>query len=255
MTAPVFENGFSRHGLLHTSASQINQYAEAPHMWLAQYLFNRRSSFGAAAKAGMLVEDAVVNIVARGFTEENAIGSALSEYNKFTALGATDTDNKRGLAIPGMISGAVEVLKQYGEPEFDITGKQKKIEVLCNGDNWSLPIVGYLDLHYPKHGLIFDLKTTMKMPSEMSDSHKRQSCIYRRAMSNQIVKFLYTTGKKTEVVECEDVNEVLADIKSILNRQERFLRLGDKELLRSVVPLMTSSYYNDAAITKELFSN
>ena len=247
-------SGFARHGLQHTSASQINMYAECPHAWVGQYLFNRRSAFGSAAKSGVLVEEAIVNVLARGFTADAAIAYAVGEFNKFTALGATDADNNRGLAMPQMVYGALEALKPYGTPEFAPDGKQKKVEVVCNGDGWKLPIIGFIDLHYPLHGKIIDIKSTMKMPSAMSDPHKRQACIYQRAMGNQTVDFLYITGKKAQMLSCPDVPETLAGIKSILNRQERLLRLGDKELLRSIVPVITSSYYSDDGITQELFN-
>lgn len=251
-------NGFELHGQAHTSASSINMWSDAPHMWIAQYLFGKRPTFGSAAKAGVIVEDAVVNVLARGFTMEDAIAAALGEYNKFTALSFTDSEKKRGDAIPGMIELAIDALKQYGEPEFDIepitkNKKQKKIEILCNGNGWSLPIIGYIDLHFPKHGLVVDLKSTMRMPSEMSDSHKRQACIYQHAMGNQAVKFLYVTGKKSEIFNCGDVKDTLAEIKSILNRQERFLSLGDKEKLRDIVPINTNTFYNDVEVTKEVF--
>lgn len=253
-------NGFERHNQTHTSASSINMWADAPHMWIAQYLFGKRSVFGSAAKAGMLVEDAVVNVIAKGFTLDDAINHAIGEYNKFTALSVSDSERKRGEAISGMISLAVDALKQYGQPEFDIepltkNSKQKKIEVVCNGNGWSIPIIGYIDLHFPQHGIVVDLKSTMRMPSEMSDSHKRQACIYQKAMNNQGVKFLYVTGKKSEIFDCGDVADTLAEIKSILNRQERFLALGDKELLRSVVPINTNTFYNDADVTKEVYGS
>jgi hypothetical protein len=254
----TMQNGFELHNQSHTSASSINLWANAPHMWCAQYLFGKRSEFGAAAKCGVLVEDAITNVLARGFTAEYAISSALGEYNKFIALSATDSDKKRAEALPGMIELGLEALKPYGAPEFDvepITGKlkQKKVEIVCNGDGWSLPVVGYLDYYFPAHGVVVDLKTTQRMPSEMSDSHKRQACIYQHAMGNQGVKFLYVTGKKSQMFDCGDVKETLAEIKAILNRQEAFLRLGDKELLRSIVPVNTETFYNDASITKELY--
>jgi hypothetical protein len=47
----------------------------------------------------------------------------------------------------------------------------------------------------------------------------------------------------------------MAEIKLHLNRQEKFLRLGDKELLRSIVPINPDSFYwrGDEAVRKELY--
>jgi len=249
-------NGFERHGIKHSSASSINMYCDAPHMWVAQYLFARRGKFGAAAKSGVLVEEAVVNVLSRGMECAVAIQQAIAAYQKFTALGCSDADTKRGEGMGSMIELALEALAQYGEPEFDsdLTGlKQKKIELMCNGDGWQLPIIGYVDLHYPKHGVVVDLKTTMRMPSELSDSHHRQACIYQKCFGNHAVRFLYVTPKKYEFHECGDVGDRLAEIKAILNRQENFLRLGDKEALRQAVPVVGGSFYHDAEISAELF--
>ena len=245
-------NGFERHNINHSSPSSINMWVDCPHAWLAQYLFNKRSEFGTAAKAGTLVEDAVTNVIARGFTLDAAVASAVEIYNTFAIFDQSEAAKKRGLAIPGMICLAVGELSQYGEPEFNEQGKQKKIELLCNGAGWVLPIHGYLDYDFPKHKLVVDLKTTMRMPSEMSPSHQRQGAVYKKATGRR-VRFLYTTNKNIETYEVENEMETLGEIKAILNRQERFLSAGDPAFLKSIVPVVTGSFYNDKAITKELF--
>lgn len=250
-------NGFEKHRIDHSSASAINLYANAPHMWVAQYLFQKRSEFGSAAKAGVLVEDAVTNVIGKGWTLESAITSAVDQYQTFITFDKSETAHARGEAMVGMITGAIEALKPFGDPEFNDNGKQKKIELLCNGNGWQLPIHGYIDYHFPKHGLIIDLKSTMKMPSGMSIEHKRQSCIYRKAMDNQTVKFMYVTGKRCETFECEDVSEVLADVKHILNRQEALLRSGDRSAIRDgfsmYMPHNSSTFYHDDNISREIF--
>ena len=240
-------SGFERHGIDHSSASSLNHWAEAPCSWISQYLYGNRGKFSAAAKAGVLVEEALVNILARGWTYEQAVIAASDSYNKFTALSTDDADRKRGEGIAEMIRLALEELKPYGAPEFDrdLTSdvKQKKLEVTCKGDGWTLPIIGYIDFHFPKMGTIIDLKTTSRMPQEMSASHLRQQAIYRQAFGNQAVKFLYVTSKKSQMFEPQSHRETLEEIRAILNRQEKFLNLGDKELLRSVVPVSAGSFY------------
>lgn len=251
-------NGFSLHNIDHTSPSSINMWAGAPCAWIAKYLFQKKFSFSLAAKAGVIAEDAVVNVIARGWTQEDATAAAVADYTKASAFVSSDADRKRGEAIPGMIDNALTELKQYGEPEFDndlLGKKQKKIELLCKGDNWELPVIGYLDFHFPKHGLVVDLKTSMRLPSEMSNEHTRQGVIYRKAMGNAAVKFLYVTGKGSKWHEVPDTGPVLAEVKAILNRQEAFLRLGDAELLRSVIPVQSSSFYwnGDSELRKEMY--
>lgn len=252
-------NGFQLHNIGHSSASSLNCWAEAPCAWISQYLFFNKGKFSAAAKSGVLVEDAVVNVLARGFTADQATAMAMEAFNKFIALSTDEADRKRGEGIPEMIRLALSELNQYGTPEFDKDAtsdiKQKKVDVKCKGDGWTLPIIGYIDFHFPKSGVIVDLKTTTRMPSEMSPSHLRQQAIYQQAFGNQAVKFLYVTPKKSQMFDCAGHKDTLAEIKTILNRQERFLRLGSSDLLRSLVPVNTGSFYwtGNEAVRKELY--
>jgi hypothetical protein len=253
-------NGFSTHDIKHTSPSSINMWASAPCAWVAKYLLGRSFNFSHAARAGTLAEEAVVNVLCHGWTEGKAIEEAVAEYNKGAAFGCSDADLKRGAAIPGMITNTIAELKGFGEPEMGtdlVYGKkQKKIELLCKTEEWSLPIIGYLDFFFRDHNLVVDLKTSMRKPSVMSDEHKRQGAIYRAAMGNASIRFLYVTGKDFVWHEIDDPAPVLAETKEILKRQERFLRLGDAELLQSVVPVAASSFYwsSDSDLRKELYS-
>ena len=252
-------NGFQLHNIQHSSPSAINMWAAAPCAYIAKYLLNQKFKFSLAAKAGVLVEEAVVKIIAEGVSQDEATKHALSEYGRASMFGASEADIKRGNAITGMIDFAVQELKQYGEPEMGndlVYGKkQKKVEMLCRGEGWELPVVGYLDFDFPKRGLIVDLKTTMAAPSNMSDEHTRQGGFYRGASGNKAVRFLYVTGKKAVWHDVPDAAPVLADIKSILNRQERFLALGDSQKLSSIVPINLSSYYwsGDEVLRKEIY--
>ena len=251
-------NGFEKHKLNHTSASQINMYANCAGAWCAKYLFGAKFTFGNAARAGVLVEDAIVNILARDMPIEDAISRAKGDYNKSIAIGAKPSDIKRGEAIEGMIRNAIEELKPLGKPDFAInkvTGiiSQIAIELNCNGDGWRLPIIGYVDFIYPDLNLIVDLKTTMKMPSEMSVEHYRQGAIYKKATGFD-VRFLYVTGKKTAWHDIGEIDHTLSEIKSILNRQEKMLRLDSVDI-KEFVPVNKGSYYwsDDFEVAKELY--
>ena len=52
-----------------------------------------------------------------------------------------------------------------------------------------------------------------------------------------------------------DPDELMAEIKLHLTRQERFLRLGDKDLLRDIVPVSPDSFYwrGDEAVRQRLY--
>jgi hypothetical protein len=252
-------NGFEKHNIKHSSPSAINMYGNCAGAWSARYLFGRKFSFGNAARAGVLAEDAVRAVLVGSMTRDEAINRARDTYKAATILTGTDADKKRGEAIEGMIDNALEVLFPYGKPCFenasDFNG-QNEIELICNGDGWKLPIKGYLDFLYPSQELLIDLKTTMKMPSKMSDEHILQGVIYKKA-TGMDVKFLYVTGKKSHMFDItqEQVDEWLPRIKAILNRQEKMLRL-DADMIKEIVPVNKGSYYwgvEDAYIASELY--
>ena len=89
----------------------------------------------------------------------------------------------------------------------------------------------------------------------MTKSHQRQRAFYAKGSGNAIVKFLYVTPKKVALLEDGDPDELMAEIKLHLTRQEAFLRLGDKEFLRSIVPVNPDSFYwrGDEAVRKQLY--
>jgi hypothetical protein len=252
-------NGFERHGIKHSSPSSINMWVSAPCAWVARYLFNAKFAFGNPARAGVLVEEAVIKVLAGGYGAQAAIDEAVAQFNKAIALGGSNADMKRRDAMRGMIENALKELAPFGDPDFepDLIHKQKqrKAEMLCNGDGWELPVIGYMDLVYDKLGIVVDLKTTMAAPTNMSDEHKRQGAFYRGAMGNYGVKFLYVTGSKAVWHEIQDYTDTLKEFKAILNRQERFLASGDAATLKDIVPVAASSFYwgGDEALRKELY--
>lgn len=251
-------NGFENHGINHSSASNINMYVNAPDAWAARYLFGRKFNFALAAKAGVIVEDAVVQVVTGVKDLEAAVKWGVEEFNKAGAFTATDADRKRGEGIPAMIEQAVEYLEPLGTPEFDggVIGStmQKQIEIICNGDGWKLPIIGYLDFFYPDAKKIVDLKTTMRAPSVISDDHHRQGSIYKAAYPDFEVDFLYVTPKKTVVHTIENHEARLAEIKTLMNRQEKMLR-NDVDVIKDIMPVTMGSFYwnGDEDIREELY--
>lgn len=237
-------NNFEKHGIDHLSASSINMYAECAGAWAAKYLFGHKFNFGVAAQIGVLTEQ-VVQDVLLGDTLENSLQRAHKEFNKKNALNTNQKELERISNIKDMAELALEELKPYGKPEFvkKITGiKQQRIEINMNCGNWSMPVIGYLDFVYPEHGLIVDLKSTLRMPSEMSMAHKRQAAIYSAAKGNQHVKFLYVTPKKAGWHEVEDTKPILENTKAIAKRMNKFLAL-DADTIKDIVPANASSFF------------
>lgn len=236
-------NGFQLHNLNHSSASSINLWQNAPDVFVAEKLFGLKGTTSPAAHRGIVIEKALVNILAGGMNEEDATKEAIKEFNQRTAFFSGERVDREREAIVDCIAMGLTDLHQYGEPTFSKEGEQNKIELLCRGEGWDLPIIGYTDLWYPEHGLVVDIKTTLRLPSRMSAEHNRQAAIYRIASGNAAVRFLYIAPKKTIWHECLDIDGALAEIKNILNRQEFFLRQGDKEHLAKLVHYNPGSFY------------
>lgn len=234
-------NGFERHGVEHLSASSINLWSNAPDVWVMQYLYGQRTSMGPAPWRGICVEDAVVDTLLGG-SEQDAIKAALAKFDKRFLIGNEQTTKERDMIQP-MVQQAVEELMEFGKPEFPEGGKQEKISITAKGDGWEIPVIGFLDLVYPQHGTVIDLKTTGRIPSKMSAEHQIQRAIYSAAKGNMSVKFLYVSGKKSAMLEDGDVAETLAKTKAQINRLEAFLRHCDKETALAIVPHAPESFY------------
>jgi hypothetical protein len=249
------KNGFELHGITHLSNSSISLWESNPAQWVMNYLLKEKQPSSAAMQRGVAVEDAVVAFF-DGTTLGGAVAVGLARFDKVITF-ADEKSEKERAAIEPMIELAIGELQPYGKPQFSIDGSQEKVSITCAGDGWKIPVIGYLDFVYPKHGLVVDLKTTMRMPSTMIQSHRRQRCIYQRCLGgNQQVKFLYVTPKKSGWLEDGDVNEELAIVKAHCNRLERFLRVSDDaEYLASIVPVDPTHFYWSDCIDqrKEIF--
>lgn len=247
-------NGWEKHGIKHMSPSALNMWIDCSGAWVAKYLYGQQFKFGVAPQIGVLVEKVVANALLERMDLEDAIKEAEGVFNKNNALNTSEKDRARVADIRAMSELAYAELKPYGKPDFN-GEDQHKIELLCKGAGWELPVIGYLDFYYPDRGLIIDLKTTLRMPSVMSDAHKRQQAIYSKAMGNCGVKFLYVTPKKASLLENDNEGDTLTEIKAVLNRQEKILSLHDAETLKSIVPVNLSSFYWNGAenIRKDLY--
>ena len=248
-------NGFKKHNIDHLSASSINLWANAPDVWVMQYLHGQRTPFTSPAPwRGICVEDAVVETLMGG-SEAEAIAKALAKFDQRFPIGDEKTTKEREMVQP-MVHIAVEQLMEFGRPEFaDAENKQEKISITAKGDGYEVPVIGYLDLVYPQHGLVIDLKTTSRMPSSMSAEHRLQRAIYAKAKGNMAVKFLYVTPKKAAMLEDGDVAETLAFAKAQISRLEAFLRAVDKDTARAIVPCNPNSFYWQGAeeLRKEFY--
>ena len=247
-------SGFTDHGIQHGSISNLNKWIEAPDAWVSHYLFGNRGSGSPAMWRGIFTEEAVSDTITETLKIDDAIEKACRAFDTKHDFDDGSADRERNNIEP-MTRLAVEALEPYGKPDFPGDGEQHKVSMTATGDGWKLNFIGFTDFNFPDHGLIVDLKTTGRMPSVMSKGHQRQRAFYSQASGNAAVKFLYVTPKKVAMLEDGDVAELMAEIKLHLTRQEAFLRLGNKKLLRDIVPVNPDTFYwrGDEAVRKSLY--
>jgi hypothetical protein len=237
-------NGFALHGIGHSSPSSINLWANAPDVYIANKLMGVNWPGSPTMHRGIQVENAAVNVLTHDWAYELALETAMREFGKQTVMWPDrDKVDKENEAIGGCLEQAIEGLLELGKPHF-VEGDQIKIELQCDLGEFELPIIGFLDLFYPDEKLIVDLKTTLRMPSVMSIEHNRQAQIYQAAYPDYKVLFLYVTPKKHAFLEPYDAEKTLADVKTILRRQEKFLAMSDNpQVLADCVPVNPGSFY------------
>jgi len=235
-------NGFEKHGIDHLSASSLNLWTNDPALWVMQYLHGKRTPMGPAAWRGICIEDALVQVKLGKMSLTDAYDYAEKKFDTRYMFGDQDSTRERANLRP-MLAEADLALTEFGKPEFPEEG-QEKVSITARGDDWSIPVIGYLDLVFPQYGVVIDLKTTTRIPSVMSPEHQLQRAIYARAKGgNMAVKFLYVSGKKHAILEDGDPAQILAQAKIQIGRMEAFLRHTDKDTARQIVPVNPNSYY------------
>ena len=77
-----------------------------------------------------------------------------------------------------------------------------------------------------KKGILVDLKTTEKMPSQIKVGHARQVSLYAGS-DNMDARLVYVTPKRLEVYGLENVKKHKDALRRIAKRVEKFLALSD----------------------------
>jgi PD-(D/E)XK nuclease superfamily len=231
-------NPFERHGIGHLSPSSINLFANEPALWVCQYLMGRRFGVGCAAHRGSAAENGVqAGLLDPAMAIENCQAIALQAYDSLTALSADTRRAKEREAIPGIVAQAVAELRQYGP----LTGYQTKI--VHRFDDVPVDVWGFLDFQFAGSGVIVDLKTTLRLPSEISPQHGRQVAFYVRATNNE-GRLLYATPAKLAVYRVENAAQSYADMNNIARRIMRFLAVSnDAAELAGIVTPRTSEFW------------
>jgi hypothetical protein len=244
-------NAFERHGLEHLSASSLNLWAAQPALWIMERLLGRRTPPGIIAARCKAVEHGVhLGLSNPRLSVEKCIEGAEREFVRQTALSTDPRREDERKKLAGWVRGALAELRQYGTPD----GYQEKVEVRL--DDVAVPIVGFIDWRFSDHGLIVDLKTTERFPSQIGDAHGRQGAVYASAHGNFGMRFAYAkpapgkTDKRQVIVyemSGDDVRRHLAALRAIALSLGRFLAISNdaRELAGPIVPDFDSFWWSE----------
>jgi hypothetical protein len=203
------------------SPTSLNLFAASPAMFVLERVLGRKQPVGSPAHRGVAVEDGVTaGLKDMRLGVPTCINEALTKYDTLTALSSDPRKEQYRATIPGMVKSALEALREYGKP----SATQGFVE--WKPDDLKLPIVGYYDYSWDEHGILGDLKTTEKMPSQIKVGHARQVALYA-ASDNVDARLIYVTPKRLEVYGLENVRRHREALRRIAKNVENFLALSD----------------------------
>ena len=203
------------------SASSLNLFVASPAMFVLERVKGIKQIVGVPAHRGVAVEDGVTaGLLDLKASPKACIDVALAKYDVLTAMTPDPRRDQYRKSIPDMVTAALVELREYGSP----SGTQGFVEWRPEG--LKLPIVGYYDYQWDHHGILVDLKTTDRMPTQIKTGHARQVALY--AMSDNIdARLAYVTPRKLEVYRLENVRAHRQALLNIAKKVENFLELSD----------------------------
>ena len=245
-------NAFERYGIGHLSASSLSTFASEPALWIMERLLKRRGPVGCSAHRGTAAEDGIVHgLLNPDAAIEDCQAIALAKYDQLTALSGDPKRQKERDAVPAIVATAIPTLRAYGVPD----GVQVKIERRLDGV--PVPFLGFIDLRWSQHGMLLDLKTQLRLSSEISPAHARQIALYAHG-TNDAAGICYATPQKVGIYRLEDAATHTAAMANIAKRLEAFLSLSadPHALAAAVCPNFESFYWGDPhtrALGKEIY--
>ena len=234
-----------RHGIDHLSASTLATFQNAPGMFILQKLMGKRQPVGCAAHRGNAAEAGIVaGLNDPGMADEDCIELALTDFDKRTALSMDPKRDAERKNIVGMVKQGLAELRPYGKPSH------YQQEVTWTHPDIPVPMRGFIDLRWEELGILTDIKTTMRVPSEISEGHARQVATYGYALSDNLdLRVTYISDKKSVSYQLENARQHVDAMVKIAQTLERFLSLSDDphELAGLIAPSFDNFYWNDPA--------
>jgi hypothetical protein len=228
--------GLALHGVAHLSPSSINAYVAQPAAWVMERLLQRRAPVGVAAHRGTAAEAGIViGLLDPSAPIADCVAHALTTFDQLTGLSADASVAKERDGIPGMVATAIPELRQYGVP-------QTQLRVDRSIDGMPVPILGYLDLHWPEHGLTLDIKTTHRIPGEISTNHARQVGLYVHGTNHQ-ARVAYCSPKRITVYALTDTARPVTEAVAIAQRMDRFLAISPDPRVLAALLVPDADHY------------
>ena len=242
---PAAMNAFERHGMDHLSASSCNLFAAQPALWVMERLLKRKAPVGAAAHRGTAVEVGVALGLENPHLDiDTCVSNAEITYRGLTALSGDPKRESEFEAVGPIVRTVLPELRSYGKNVVC----QEKIEWRAEG--LSVPFVGYVDFRFTHHQILIDLKTQLRLASEIKRAHARQVASYAGQFGNNIsARVTYATPKRTATYQLENIAEHTACLVQIGRAIERFLGVSNdaQELAGLLMPDTDAYYFNDPA--------
>jgi len=245
-------NPFETHGIKHLSASSLNTFAAEPAMWVLQKLAGKQTPAGYAAHRGTAAESGIVaGLLNPDMPIVEAQQIALAEFDKLSAFSKDPKATKERAGIPGIVQQGVTKLRTAGIPD------QIQHRIDANLPGIPIPFVGYVDVGWTRLGIRLDIKSKLRMPSDIEQAHKRQVGLYIHG-TNCTGRVAYFTPTQEMVFVLEEAPRYVEELRQIAIRLQNFLALSDdrEKLIKAVVPNYSSFYWSDAytrGLGKEVF--
>lgn len=230
-----------RHGMTRWSVSRLNK-AQADMALFLLELKGVKGTFGARAHGGTAVEAGVAaGLMDPSLPLADAQDIALKEFDRLTVFNRSDATDKERTTVPRMVEQGLQELRPYGVPSH----LQYRIE--WRHPDLALPFLGFADFFFEDHGVIVDLKTTNRMPSDATENHQRQVASYCMAISDNLDgRVTYVTSTKAATYRVENMREHVENLVKVAQRVEKFMSLSDDidELCSLVIPNYELFYYD-----------
>ena len=240
-----------RFGLKNFSATGCALAKNDMALFFMEKVMGIRGSVGCAAHRGSASEHGVaMGLQDHSVSVEACQDAALKEFDRLSALSTDPNRDKERAAVPGIVEHGLAELRQYGVPSH----VQERIE--WQHPDLPLPFVGYIDFQFADHKIVVDMKSQLRLSSEISGSHAAQVALYCKAQSEPYEgRVAYITNKKAAVYRVENPEQHVEALVKIAQKIEAFLSLAQtkEELIRVLIPSTDLFYYNDPATRQKAF--